>query len=94
MSIAPFVWEFDKPPEVVIEIVANHEGGEDTRKLDIYAKIGSSISPSPSLLAGILFAGTGAGSASAPGYGPSQAMELDPAALESVDHRPAGPAPV
>jgi hypothetical protein len=50
-------------------------------------------SPLPGLLAGILFAGTGAGAASAPGYGPAQGLALDPAALESIDRKPAGPPP-
>ena len=50
-------------------------------------------SPLPGLLAGILFAGTGTASASAPGYGPAQAMGIDPAALESVERKPAGPLP-
>jgi len=35
-----FVWEYGKVPDVVVEIVSNKEGGEDTRKLDIYARIG------------------------------------------------------
>lgn len=35
-----FLWEFGKPPEIVIEIVSNREGKEDTFKLDCYAKIG------------------------------------------------------
>jgi Uma2 family endonuclease len=34
-----FVWKYGKPPEVVIEIVSNKEGGEDTRKLEIYADV-------------------------------------------------------
>lgn len=34
-----FVWKYGKPPEVVIEIVSNRDGGEDTRKLDIYSDI-------------------------------------------------------
>jgi hypothetical protein len=50
-------------------------------------------SPLPGLLAGILFAGTGTASASAPGYGPAQAMGIDPAALESVERKPADPLP-
>lgn len=35
-----FVWEYGKPPEVVIEVVSNREGGEDTDKLTGYARIG------------------------------------------------------
>jgi hypothetical protein len=36
-----FVWEYGgKAPEVVIEIVSNREGGEDTNKLTAYAEIG------------------------------------------------------
>lgn len=34
-----FVWEFGKPPDVVIEIVSNKEGGEATRKLEDYARM-------------------------------------------------------
>jgi Uma2 family endonuclease len=34
-----FVWEYGKPPEVVVEIVSNREGGEDTEKLQRYARI-------------------------------------------------------
>jgi Uma2 family endonuclease len=34
-----FVWKFGKPPEVVIEIVSNQEGGELDKKLHIYEKI-------------------------------------------------------
>jgi Uma2 family endonuclease len=34
-----FVWKYGKPPEVAIEIVSNKEGGEDTRKLEIYADV-------------------------------------------------------
>ncbi len=34
-----FVWAYGKVPEVVIEIVSNRQGGEDTEKLDIYANI-------------------------------------------------------
>ncbi|GMU52410.1 MAG: hypothetical protein AMXMBFR33_15560 [Candidatus Xenobia bacterium] len=32
-----FVWVFGKPPDVVIEIVSNRSGGEDTHKLERYA---------------------------------------------------------
>jgi Uma2 family endonuclease len=35
-----FMWEFGKPPELAIEIVSNRKGGEDTRKLRDYARIG------------------------------------------------------
>jgi len=35
-----FFWEFGKAPEIVIEIVSNREGGEDTRKLAQYARMG------------------------------------------------------
>jgi hypothetical protein len=35
-----FVWEYGKVPDVVIEIVSNREGGEDSRKLELYARIG------------------------------------------------------
>ncbi|RPI65469.1 MAG: Uma2 family endonuclease, partial [Ignavibacteriae bacterium] len=35
-----FIWETGKPPEVVIEIVSNQEGGEDSAKLVRYARIG------------------------------------------------------
>ena len=35
-----FVWEYGKPPDVVIEIVSNREGNEDTAKIDGYARIG------------------------------------------------------
>jgi len=34
-----FVWEFGKPPDVVVEVVSNDEGGEDTKKLAGYARI-------------------------------------------------------
>jgi Uma2 family endonuclease len=34
-----FVWKYGKPPEVVIEIVSNREGGEDTSKLEIYTDV-------------------------------------------------------
>jgi Uma2 family endonuclease len=32
-----FIWEFGKPPDLVIEIVSNTEGGEDTEKRRKYA---------------------------------------------------------
>lgn len=35
-----FVWEFGKPPDVVIEIVSNREGNELDSKLRDYARIG------------------------------------------------------
>ena len=35
-----FVWEYGKAPDLVVEIVSNDEGGEDTIKLKGYAKIG------------------------------------------------------
>ncbi len=35
-----FMWLTGKPPEVVIEIVSNQEGGEDTTKLARYAHLG------------------------------------------------------
>ena len=34
-----FLWEFGKPPELVLEIVSNTEGEEDTRKKHTYAQI-------------------------------------------------------
>jgi hypothetical protein len=35
-----FIWRFGKPPDVVVEIVSNSKGGEDSRKLRKYAEIG------------------------------------------------------
>ena len=35
-----FIWEFGKPPELVIEIVSNRKGNETTRKLRRYAQMG------------------------------------------------------
>ena len=35
-----FLWEYGKPPDVVIEVVSNREGGETTDKLAGYARIG------------------------------------------------------
>jgi hypothetical protein len=35
-----FVWEYPKVPDAVVEIVSNREGGEDTRKLRLYPRIG------------------------------------------------------
>jgi hypothetical protein len=34
-----FTWQYGKPPDVVIEVVSNREGGEDTTKLSAYARI-------------------------------------------------------
>lgn len=34
-----FTWLYGKPPDVVVEIVSNREGGEDVDKLDGYARI-------------------------------------------------------
>ena len=34
-----FIWEFGKPPEVVVEIVSNLHGGEDKEKLERYARM-------------------------------------------------------
>jgi Uma2 family endonuclease len=34
-----YMWQFGKPPEVVIEIVSNLEGGEEGEKLQRYARI-------------------------------------------------------
>lgn len=34
-----YLWNFGKPPDIVIEIVSNKKGGEDTRKLEQYARI-------------------------------------------------------
>lgn len=35
-----FIWEYGKAPDVVIEVVSNREGGEDTAKLTGYARAG------------------------------------------------------
>ena len=35
-----FLWEYGKPPDVVIEVVSNREGGEADEKLERYAQIG------------------------------------------------------
>ncbi len=35
-----FIWEYGKAPEVVIEVVSNRKGGEDTAKLSLYSRIG------------------------------------------------------
>jgi len=34
-----FVWEYGKPPDMVIEIVSDTRGGDDSRKLDEYARM-------------------------------------------------------
>ncbi len=35
-----FIWEYGKPPDVVIEVVSNRKGGEDTYKVQKHAEIG------------------------------------------------------
>lgn len=35
-----FVWEFGKPPDVVVEIVSNDVGHEDVEKFEKYARLG------------------------------------------------------
>ena len=35
-----FLWEYGKAPDLIVEVVSNDEGGEDTIKLKGYAKIG------------------------------------------------------
>jgi Uma2 family endonuclease len=35
-----FIWEYGKPPEVVIEIVSNKVGGELEHKKNLYARLG------------------------------------------------------
>lgn len=35
-----FLWLYGKPPELVVEIVSNKEGGELDRKMEVYRKIG------------------------------------------------------
>jgi Uma2 family endonuclease len=35
-----FTWLYEKPPDVVVEVVWNREGGEESAKLAIYARIG------------------------------------------------------
>jgi hypothetical protein len=35
-----FIWYYGKPPDLVIEVVSNSEGREDTEKLHGYARIG------------------------------------------------------
>ena len=39
-TLSYFCWEHGKPPDIVIEIVSNREGGEDSTKLEHYARIG------------------------------------------------------
>ncbi len=39
-TLSYFLWEFGKPPDIVVEIVSNREGGEDTTKMKLYAQIG------------------------------------------------------
>lgn len=34
-----FVWSYGKPPDVVIEVVSNTDGGEETEKMRLYADI-------------------------------------------------------
>ncbi|MFQ5614902.1 MAG: Uma2 family endonuclease [Anaerolineales bacterium] len=35
-----FLWEFGKPPDVVVEIVSNKKGGEAGKKVRVYAQMG------------------------------------------------------
>ncbi|MBP87204.1 MAG: hypothetical protein CMJ64_10870 [Planctomycetaceae bacterium] len=35
-----FVWEYGKVPDLVVEVVSNREGGEDTTKFEAYGEIG------------------------------------------------------
>ena len=35
-----FIWEYGKAPELVVEVVSNRKGGEDSDKLALYAEIG------------------------------------------------------
>jgi Uma2 family endonuclease len=35
-----FIWEYGKTPELVVEVVLNRKGGEDSEKLALYAEIG------------------------------------------------------
>jgi len=39
-TLSYFMWEHGKPPDIVIEIVSNREGGEDSTKLKRYAQVG------------------------------------------------------
>ena len=36
-----FLWEFGKPPEVVVEVVSNRKGQEADRKMAVYAQLGT-----------------------------------------------------
>ncbi len=36
-----FLWEFGKPPEVVVEIVSNRKGKEADQKMETYARLGA-----------------------------------------------------
>lgn len=38
-STAYFQWEYGKPPDLVMEIVSNRKGEEDTRKLKLYERL-------------------------------------------------------
>ena len=42
-TLSYFMWEFGKPPDIVVEIVSNREGGEDTSKMLRYAQIGVTL---------------------------------------------------
>jgi Uma2 family endonuclease len=35
-----FMWKYGKPPELVVEVVSNRDGEEDSKKLRLYANIG------------------------------------------------------
>lgn len=35
-----FLWKFDKPPEVVVEVISSKEGEELNRKFRLYARMG------------------------------------------------------
>ncbi len=35
-----FMWEYGKPPDVVVEVVSNRQGGELGRKKSLYARLG------------------------------------------------------
>ncbi len=41
-NLSYFIWRFGKPPNVVVELVSDRRGGEDTTKLLKYAEIGVS----------------------------------------------------
>lgn len=34
-----FTWVYGKPPDLVVEVVSNKKGGEDTTKMEIYAQV-------------------------------------------------------